>query len=216
MRKKSLIRKIIAEELRRVMSEGASPSQDSLDDQIDSLLIKYERDSIVDAPADEDIALESKSLMSVVKFLMEAPEDEEEEEEIPATDIGDEPDPAPALDTDVEDEDEDMTVGSEDMTVDEPREESQPKIDIDVFTSRVSRLIFNLDTLLNPRDVVITRAKNYLSNNSNPATADEFEEILRQQFGVESSMTRSKNDFENEQPLAVGAGPGLGGGGGPI
>lgn len=65
-----LIRQMILEELEAQLDEKLRLPADSVDDQIDALLIKFESESI---------KTESVSL-SLSKLLFEAPEDEEEEE----------------------------------------------------------------------------------------------------------------------------------------
>ena len=65
-----LIRQMILEELEAQLDEKLRLPADSVDDQIDALLIKFESESI---------KTESVSL-SLSKLLFEAPEDEDEEE----------------------------------------------------------------------------------------------------------------------------------------
>jgi len=191
---------------KRIINEDLTTQHiDSLDDQVDRLLMKYEQDSIVNPESEEDLSMESISFKNAAKFLFEAPPMDPDNEELPEPDPDAEPEPSQEDVLAGEDEEEEKkTTGSEEINIGDAGEEMVPKIDIDNFTSRVSRLISGFDVLLDPRTIIANRAMNYLRDKYDDATADEFEEILSQQYGIELGM----KDPPRERPMAAGAGPG--------
>ena len=137
------IRKIINEEL-SLIQEAVSGDIDSVDRQIDGLLLEYEEDS-------QESKNEGKTLRSALKYLFEAPEDEEvpaEEEAEPTP----EEDPDAASDEELEamikklksaGYDVRLTVDNSSVAVDEPGKEVKPPLNTDAFSDRVSRLMKN-------------------------------------------------------------------------
>ena len=107
------------------MSKKTKQSLDSVDDQLDSYIIRFESESIKDSSEDE-IMMESLRFLNM-RFLLEAEGDDPEgEAEAPASE----------------------PVGS-----DEPKEEPEsvdpkPPLDIDAFTKKVARLVMNYKNLL--------------------------------------------------------------------
>jgi hypothetical protein len=161
-------------------------SNDSVDDQIDSLILLYEQRAIRD---DEDKLMESLSHSSL-KYLFEQEEAELEEEE-------------PA-----EDEEEAELVeptGSEEMTADIADGEPVPDLDIDKFTIKVARLIMNYRNLLDVENAIINRTKNFLNENYGDAFVSSYLEILEEQFGI--SASEFNIDYNEDEPFAVGANP---------
>jgi len=158
---KQFLRRLIAEEA--LKPEPAESSQkdpmglsaDSIDDQVDSLLIRYENQAI-------GAIAETKSLRSVLGHLFEQ---DEEEEDIAGGD--------------------DEIVGSEEMSVEEPAEERQPPLNIDNFAGSVARLIMNYDSLLDPLTVILNRSMNFLTNRYDRSVVNDFTEIMAQQYGME-------------------------------
>jgi hypothetical protein len=158
------IRRLIlqeVEELKKVNSledSGSSvtrPSVDSVDDQIDSFILKFEKSSIEDS--DEVNLNESLEQLSLLALLLEqdAPPSPDDEEAAP------EADPEPE-----EDEPGEEVSGSEKVDVQEPADElPQPNLNIDELTKRVARLIMNSDTLLNISNVIVNRTINFLLDN---------------------------------------------------
>ena len=169
-------------------------SVDSTDDQIDSFIIKFERDSIV---PEEDLISESLKGLSLSALLEQTEEPDE-----------------PAAEDDQEDGDADQEVsppmGSEDVTVDEPAVPPKPPLDIDSFTKRVARLIENFEVLLDVRTVIMNRSFNFLLENYDKSHVDEMKQILEEQFDFSID---SPSD-EIEAPYAVGAYEGGTGGSG--
>jgi hypothetical protein len=173
----------------------ARKSIDSVDDQIDSFLIKFEEESFINK---EDLVLESLRDMSL-RVLFEQP--------VP-TDVDD----APPDDGDDE-EGTSEPIGSERQKSEEPADPPKLPIDIDAFTKRVARLALNADALLDVKLVVINRAFNYLDSHYDKAHVDAMREILDEQF----DFNIDDIDAPIEAPYAVGAYAGgtggLGGGG---
>lgn len=150
----------------------ARKSADSVDDQIDSLLLMYEQKAI----REKDELMENLRNLSL-KMLFEQDEEGFEEDE-PAEDA---PDDAAAEEEEVVEPE-----GSEKMTATEPATSEQiPDIDIDKFTIKVARLVMNYKNLLRVEDVIINRAKNFLDDNYGDKFVSKYLEILNEQFGLE-------------------------------
>ena len=159
------------------MNQIVTPPPDSVDDQIDALIIKYEKESIVDSgEEDQERMFESLNNLSL-KFLFE--QEGEPDETAPPPAGSETPKKSP----------------------DAP-EESKPPLDIDSFTKKVARLVMNAQNLLQVEEVIIVRASEFLKNNYGQNYVDQMEDILDQQYdfnldGDEDSM---------EAPIAAGAG----------
>jgi hypothetical protein len=162
-------------------------SRDSVDDQIDSMILKFEKESITD---EEDELLESIFETKSLKALIIEQEDEADDEEPEA----DEP------------------AGSEDVQVDKPAEATlKPRLDVDIFSKKVARLALNSSTLLDPATVIVNRAINFLSKNYDQAHVDRMVDILNTQFDFNLGKERDTND----RAVAVGAFGGSEGGAAP-
>jgi hypothetical protein len=188
-------------------SQKARPARDSIDDQVDALILRYETSSIKEKETKISLDESLKSLN--LKFLIEQEEDLEDE---PVDDAV----PDDEGDTEEAEEVQDPS-GSEDMTVTEPGEEEVPDLDVDAFTSRVVRLVNNYENLLKIEETIINRAKNFLDENYGDVFVNTFLENLREKYGLETSEYDSLPDVADER-FAVGAFAGgtggLGGGGG--
>jgi len=182
---KELLREMVHSTFDEMLNEVVTRlSVDSLDDQIDAFLIGFETDSII-----EDGGVQ-EGATSLSALLLEAePEDEDVE-----------------VDVEVEP---DMMGGSEDVKSTKGESPRKPKINIDKFTKKVARLVFNYESLLDPVTVIVNRATNYLDDAYDKAVKDEFKEILAQEFGIELDQ----DDEVIIPPPAAAAGP-IGGGGG--
>jgi hypothetical protein len=173
------LKKLILEELASVKEKNRL-SDTSVDDQIDSILIGFESKSSID--------VKEESRKYSLARLLEAPEDEEEGEE----------------DADLALDDEGVEFGtSADITATKAAEPSKPKLDIDQFAQRVSRLVENYTNLLDVETVILTRSKNYLMQNYGKDIVDAFEDTLEKQYG----LSLDPPDNEQERPAAAGAGP---------
>lgn len=186
-------------------SPKARQSKDSVDDQIDGLILKYENSSIKEK---EDALMESILYKKLSYLLLEQDEEEAAAEEPAAGEDaaaeeegGGEPDPS----------------GSEDVGVDAPAaKEEVPNLDIDNFTKRCVRLIINYRNLLKIEEAIVNRIKNFLDKHYGDAYVSEFLEILENQHGISISEFEDDilNSNEPDIPFAVGATASTGGGGG--
>ncbi len=192
------IKRIINEEISTIR-ESASKGVDSIDRQIDSYLLDYERDS---AEKRKD---ESKTLRSALNYLFEQDEAEEE-----AAEPTPEEDPDAASDEDIRDMieklkasgyDVRLTVDDSSVAVDNPGEEVQQPLNTDSFSERVTRLIQNFDNLIDVESVIRNRVHQFMLDRYDKASADEVDEKL-------DKLNRSAGEFseEPEAPMAVGAG----------
>jgi len=192
---RKIIRKLILEQMDAAFEEtGFEESEDrrigsdSVDDQIDLFLMRFENESM--SPDDQmEQMSESAMHLSLIKLLLEQPAEEEPAEEEPTEEE------APA-----------EPVAPEE----EAEEPPKPPIDVDAFTKRVARLVMNNDVLLDIKSAIINRAMNFLFENYDQAHADEMKELLDViGLGIE------KEELPPERPFAVGAyAGGTGGGGG--
>ena len=163
---------------------------DSVDDQIDSFLIKFENESLV---SPEDLVMESLRNRTL-GILFEQPSPEEEAEDAEGAGVADAPEEEVAVDTE-------SPVGSEDQRVDEPLDEPILPLDIDSFSKRVARLVTNGPTLLDIETVIVNRALNYLRKHYDEQHAKSMLEILDEQF----DFNIDDPGAPKETPFAVGA-----------
>ena len=161
-------------------------ARDSVDDQIDSLLVKYESESIRD---EVDALEESYYKKSLKAFLFE-----QEEALDPAADS-------------------EATTGSEMIDEEEPAEEEKPNLDIDQFSSKVARLIMNYEQLLKVETAIVNRAGEFLENNYDEEHSERFYAILEEQYDIEIDADFAEEE-ERARPLGLGAYDGGSGGGG--
>lgn len=180
------IRQIIREE---IMLEATRLAKDSVDDQIDSIIIGFEE--------------QSKVVAEVRRRLREAPADEESTDEEPTDEEpadSEEEVPEPALGSD-------SAVDSGEIEVEDPAEPNEPKIDIDRFTAQVARFIQNSQNMLDVKTVIINRVKKFLGETySDEELLLRFEQLLKQDHDI--MPTGSKKE-PIQAPAAVGAGPGV-------
>ena len=172
--------------------EAKKESLDSVDDQIDSYILRFENESIKDS--DDEMIMESLRFRTL-RFLLE--QEEGEDAAAPAADAATEPD---AEEQEVSD-----PTGSE-----EPKEDPQgvapkPPLDIDVFTKKVARLVMNYRDLLRIEPVIVNRAiafleKNY--GNKGKDYVDRMVDILDSQYDFNLEGEIDVIDV----PIATGAG----------
>jgi hypothetical protein len=180
----------------------ARKALDSIDDQVDALILRYEASSIRETSQDNlQESLENKTL----KYIFE--QDEEElPEDPPAEASGDESPGAAAPDP----------VGSEKMDVKKPSDNLVPDLDIDAFAARTVRLITNYKSLLRIEEAIINRVKHFLDENYGDKFVQRYTEILENQFGLtvaEFEDTRKTKDDNFAIGAYAGGTGGLGGGG---
>jgi hypothetical protein len=141
-------------------------SRDSVDDQIDSMILKFEKESILD---EDDELLESIFEAKSLRTLILEQEEDEPEPDEPA--------------------------GSEDVEVEEPAEKVlKPRLNLDSFSKKVARLALNSGDLLDPATVVINRAINFLLKNYDQTHVDRMVDILNTQFDFNLGKEREEND----------------------
>lgn len=160
-------------------------AKDSLDDQIDSLLIKYEMESVIDDEGHADFVNENMYSKFMKDLLVEQ---------------------EGALDPAAKDAE--KTKGSERQEEEDEGEEKMLNIDIDVFTKKVARLIMNAEKLLNVEQAILNRAKKFIRENYNEEHMDRFRTILEKQFDIEADLIfRGFEDdpTENDAPAGMGA-----------
>ena len=208
------LRSMIIEQVEELFSEPTADEEvtrlekDSADDQIDSFILKFEKDSISDEDSDASSLNESLARLSLRALLLEqSPEGDEEVEDEEVDEVEEEPagDAAPVEDPPPAD--------SSDSDAEPIETLPKPPLDIDAFTKRVARLAMNHQTLLDIKTVIVNRAMNFLIDNYDQAHADEMREILDSQFDFD--LDGGKED--PAAPYAVGAfqgGTGQMGGGG--
>jgi hypothetical protein len=174
----------------------ARPAADSVDDQIDALLLRYESSSIRKG----DSINESLKKLNL-RFLLE----QEEPPEEPAEDSEEPAAEEPPAEEPVEDSEEPDPSGSDDMSVTSPAPRQKvPDLDIDKFTSRVVRLMNNYESLLNIEESIINRAKSFLDENYGEAFVYEFVNNLSNQYGLETAEFGNIPDVSDDT-FAVGA-----------
>lgn len=164
------------------MSNKTKQALDSVDDQVDSYILRFESESIKDSSEDE-IMMESLRTLSM-KFLLEAEGDEPAEgEEAPPSD----------------------PEGSE-VPKEEPEGvDPKPPLDIDAFTKKVARLVMNYKDLLRVEPVIVNRAAAFLEKNYGDKGKDYVErmiDILDTQFDFNLEGEEDVVDV----PIAAGAG----------
>ena len=187
----------------RAPKAKARPAADSVDDQIDALILRYESASIrKEASLNE--SLKNMNLRFLLEQEEEPPEDEPPADE-PAAD-------EPAADEPAAEETPDPS-GSDDMTVTAPADEQNiPDLDVDKFTMRVVRLVNNYKNLLNIEESIINRTKTFLDENYGEVFVEEFLNNLSSKYGLDMNEFTDIPEVSDDN-FAVGAF--AGGTGGP-
>lgn len=182
----------------------ARKALDSIDDQVDALILRYEASSIKE---EEEVSVASSLKESSLRYLFEQEPGEE-----PAADDAAADDAAGSSPP----EDQEPT-GSEAMDVDEPAEEQGiPNLDVDAFAARTVRLIKNYKSLLRIEEAIGNRIKHFLDENYGDKYVQRYLEILENQYGLSFEEFEDEREIQDE-PFAGGAFAGgtggLGGGG---
>lgn len=151
---------------------------DSVDDQIDSYILKYESESMKTRETDDEIIMESLRNLNM-RFLLEAEGDP----------IDVKPDAAPPATS--------ADVKKNPQTVNE-----KPPIDIDAFSKKIARLVMNYNNLLRVETVIVNRATEFLKKNYGKDYVDQMIDILDTQFDFDLEG----NDGIHDVPIAAGAG----------
>ena len=190
---------IIAEQETQEVPTGDAPdvpSPTSVDEQIDELLLQYEKLSL---PSEEEVLQEMIQKCSL-RFILEQEEpvaDVNVEEEVPEEAAEEE-----GAEEEVEEEEEIF-------------DEEMPRLDIGTFALKVARLAEIPEKVLDLKDAIINRAIQYLQTNYDDNIAKEFESALMDNFqlAVREEEVEKLVASDLPAPAAVGAGP-LGGAGG--
>jgi hypothetical protein len=110
-----------------------------------------------------------------------------------------------------EGEDDDSETPPEEAEADdvsEPEKMTLEQLDIDSFANAIARLIDNYDSLLEVKNTIVRRAKNFLSKNYESDVMDSFVDVLRDDHGIDDEMSKMDVDAEKFQaPAADRAGP---------
>ena len=181
----------------------ARKALDSVDDQIDALILRYEASSIREEEEERAIAsLNERSL----GFLVE--QEEEPLDDALGGDAGAEVEEEPVDDIE--------PTGSEKMDVDKPAEDQPiPDLDLDAFAARTVRLINNHKSLLRMEEAIGNRIKHFLDENYGDKFVQRYLEILDSQYGLSFEQFDDERKTEDEK-FAVGANAagtgGMGGG----
>jgi len=185
-----------------VLEEEIRLSQRSLDDQVDSILLRFESDCIVDvASPGEDQTAEAR--LSLLPLILELKDEEKDDDEKDDDDAGSQ---KPELGDPDEEEKEDVknkTGDVEDAQPDGEADPLRPKIDLGKFAGKVARLVVNYEALLDLPIAIVNRARNYLEQNYGLSVAKEFMEMMEQDYDV--VVDRKGHKEPREHPLAVGA-----------
>ena len=176
----------------------ARKANDSVDDQIDSLLLLYESKAIRNKD-NEDLVFESL-LRKSLKYLLEQDEADAEGGDDSA-DTSEEPPPEGMTNPD-------EPSGSADSSVKKAADDDLvPDLDVDAFTKRVARLIINYRNLLRVEEAIINRGKNFLDENYGDAFVTSYINTLRDQFGIELSEFGEEDVSVRDAPYSIGANP---------
>lgn len=173
----------------------------SIDNQIDSLIMRYEKDSI---RIDGKDALEESMMKKNLKYLFEQSDEPEEE----ASDEPDEPEAPEAPEAPTGAEEIKKTDAAANIPV--------PDLDIDAFIKRCIRLVSNPNMLLKLEEVIVNRIKNYLDEHYGDQYVVRFMDTLENEYGIKV-MEFDEDEMEqtSRDEFAVGAyAGGTGGGGG--
>ena len=178
----------------------ARKALDSIDDQVDALILRYEASSILEEEDEADVASLKESSL---RYLIE-------QEEEPGAE-------AAAEETPAEEPEEQDPVESEEMTVKKTaKEQAVPNLDVDAFAARTVRLIKNYKSLLRIEEAIGNRIKHFLDENYGDKYVQRYLEILENQFGLtfeEFEDTRQTEEDDFAVGAFAGGTGGLGGGG---
>jgi hypothetical protein len=152
------------------MTGSTRLSLDSVDDQIDSYIIKFEAEAAEAVESEEEMIFEALKHRSLLGLLYEQDE--------AATDLFS-GDPAAPVSDDEAPEPEDSSEMKNDL---KPAPLVKTAIDIDLFTKKLARLVMNNNRLLDVESVIINRAMLFLKKNYSQEYVDRMKEVLDTQF----------------------------------
>lgn len=185
-----------------MLDEAIRLSRDSIDDQVDSILLRFESDCIVDEMGPKEQGVGAEGVLRRSHRLTELRGDEDDDKDEPDTDE-DKGGPADATQGAKDDLAKMMVGDQDDAKPDVESDPLKPKIDLHKFAGKVSRLATNYDALLDMHIALGNRAKNYLEQNYSREVAEEFVEIMEREFDIE--LETDETGEPRETPYAVGA-----------
>jgi hypothetical protein len=153
------------------MMKDPGPPADSLDSEIDARIVRYESESLKSEDDQESDELMESLANLSLGFLLEEEEATPEKGAKPA-----------------------------DATKDDAKEPRLP-LDIEVFTSKIARLVNNATDLLPVQEVIVARAMKYLRENYDQSYVDQMQDILDNQYGFDLDG----EDDIIDVPIAPGA-----------
>ena len=159
-------------------------AEDSVDDQIDAYLLKFEKESMKQGGE----MLENSLLSMSLAGLLAEQEDEDNPDTAQAEPEAEEP-AAQEDDTGTQDEEENEEVPD------------LPPIDLVVFSKKVVRLVKNVQYLLDIERAVVARSLNYIRDNYDQDHVDTMIEVLESRLGF--AVDDETGDIS--APFAVGA-----------
>jgi hypothetical protein len=162
------------------MTSTTRLSLDSVDDQIDSYIIKYEAEAAEALEKDEEMIFEALRSRSLYGLLYE-------QDESPTDLFTGDPTQAPPADDEAPPPED-----SADMKPDlKPAPLVKSPMDIDLFTKKLVRLVMNNKRMLDVESVIINRAILFLKKNYSQEYVDRLKEVLETQF----DFNMDKEDF---------------------
>jgi hypothetical protein len=156
---------------------------DSLDTQVDRFLGQYESEA-------KSVKTEGLNFRSMTRRFLNEAEDEDKSD-------------------DKEDEKDD----SKNEEPEEPEKLTLEDIDIASFANDVARLVDNYDSLLEVRNTIVRRAKNFLNKSYDVDVLSSFENSMQNDHDISTEKSKYDLDDEHVAPDAERAGNGGGGGG---
>ena len=180
--------------------------QYSVDNRIDSFLIKFESESQV---PDEDMILESLKGLTLRALLEQDAADDAEEAE---GDVDEEAEEEAGDDAEEDEPADTEPTGSERIVVDEPLKTPQIPLDVDQFALRIGKLILNAGVLLDLKTVIVNRSLKFLTDNYDEAHAKRLLESLDGQFDIEIDDPGAPSEVPFAAGAYAGGTGGLGGG----
>lgn len=115
-------------------------------------------------------------------------------------------------DDDAADDAADDDAGDDAEKDEEPKKSPLDELNMESYVASVMRLVDNYDNLLEVRNTILRRAKNYLVKNYEPEALNSFDDNLRETYGMEVGEMESERQDKFQPPKAGAAGPAGGGG----
>lgn len=153
------------------MTSTTRLSLDSVDDQIDSYIIKYEAEAAEALEKDEEMIFEALRSRSLYGLLYE-------QDEAPTDLFTGDPTQAPPADDEAPPPEDSSDMKSELK----PAPLVKSPMDIDLFTKKLVRLVMNNKRMLDVESVIINRAILFLKKNYSQEYVDRLKEVLETQF----------------------------------